>query len=77
MSGVRALVCRRLGQFRDLAIEEIASPPLGTDGVRIAVRYASLSYAINLMVAGQYQQKSVLPFVPGKELSGVVTEVAG
>jgi NADPH2:quinone reductase len=76
MSGLRALVCSRLGRFRDLAIEEIASPPLGADGVRIAVSYASLSYAINLMVAGQYQQKSVLPFIPGKELSGVVTEVA-
>lgn len=73
---MRALVCRELGLFRDLRLEEIAAPPLGDDGVRIAVGYASLSYAINLMVAGQYQQKIAPPFVPGKELSGLVTEVA-
>ncbi len=73
---MRALVCRKLGPFRDLVIEDFPSPGLGADGIRVAVSYASLSYAINLMVAGQYQQKKAPPFVPGKEISGVVTEVA-
>lgn len=73
---MRALVCRRLGLFKDLALEDVPAPELGPDGVRIRVSYASLSYAINLMVAGRYQQRKEPPFIPGKEVTGIVTEVA-
>jgi len=73
---MRALLCRQWCEFGDLAIEEVEPPPLRAGSVRIGVRYASLSYAINLMVAGKYQQRIEPPFVPGKEVAGIVTEVA-
>ena len=45
-----------------------------TDGlVRVAVRAAAINYFDALMVAGQYQVKPDLPFVPGSEVSGEVT----
>ncbi len=40
--------------------------------VRIAVRASAINYFDALMVAGQYQVKPDLPFVPGNEVSGVV-----
>src|SRR3989442_6527710 len=40
--------------------------------VRIAVRASGINFFDALMVAGQYQTKPELPFVPGVEISGVV-----
>jgi NADPH2:quinone reductase len=40
--------------------------------VRINVRAASINYFDALMIAGRYQTKPDLPFVPGAEVSGVV-----
>src|SRR5712691_8145103 len=40
--------------------------------VRIAVRASAINYFDALMIAGQYQVKPELPFVPGAEASGVV-----
>jgi NADPH2:quinone reductase len=40
--------------------------------VRIKLRASSINYFDSLMVAGQYQVKPDLPFVPGSEISGVV-----
>jgi len=40
--------------------------------VRIAIRASAINFFDALMVAGQYQTKPDLPFVPGVEISGVV-----
>src|SRR5207302_11024317 len=54
-------------QFEDVD----ASAP--ADGmVRIAIRASAINYFDALMVAGQYQTKPDLPFVPGVEISGEV-----
>jgi NADPH2:quinone reductase len=43
--------------------------------VRIAVRAAGINFPDILMVAGQYQLKPELPFTPGVEAAGEVTEI--
>jgi NADPH2:quinone reductase len=55
-----------------MSFEDIdANAPL--DGmVRIAIKASAINYFDALMVAGQYQTKPELPFVPGVEISGVV-----
>jgi NADPH2:quinone reductase len=73
---MRALVCSRWCEFKDLTIEDIPPPALAPGTVRVRVAHASLSFALTLMVAGKYQNRSPLPFVPGKELTGVVTAIA-
>src|ERR1700694_134573 len=40
--------------------------------VRISVRASAITYFAALMIAGTYQVKPELPFVPGSEVSGVV-----
>src|SRR5205085_7608620 len=44
--------------------------------VRVRVRAAGLNYPDVLMVAGQYQHKPQLPFIPGLEAAGEVSEAA-
>jgi NADPH2:quinone reductase len=71
----RAVVCRELGEPEGLHLETFESQPLAQDQVRIAVRAAGLNYPDVLIIAGKYQHKPPLPFVPGMEAAGDVTEV--
>jgi NADPH2:quinone reductase len=72
MSGVKAWVVRELGGPGSLRFEDVepGEPPDGM--ARIAVRAASINFPDALMVAGNYQFKPALPFVPGIEVSGEV-----
>ncbi|GAB3677125.1 NADPH:quinone oxidoreductase family protein [Salinisphaera aquimarina] len=73
---MRAVVCEALGSYRDLVIGERPMPTPGPGQVRIRAAYASVSFAITLMVGGSYQRKSTPPFVPGSEVAGVIDAVA-
>lgn len=73
---MRALVCHRFGDYHELKVEDFPAPQLPPRGVRIAVEYASLSHSISLWVAGKYQVKPPLPFIPGAEVVGRVIETA-
>ena len=69
---MKAWVVRELGGPESLRLEEI-SPGDPVDGlVRIKVRAAAINFPDVLMVAGLYQVKPDLPFVPGVEVSGEV-----
>jgi|AntAceMinimDraft_12_1070368.scaffolds.fasta_scaffold201956_1 NADPH:quinone reductase-like Zn-dependent oxidoreductase len=85
---MKALVCRVLGDPTKpaseggvLAVEDTAPAPssslssVPSAGVRVKVAAAAVNFADMLMVQGQYQEKPNLPFVPGGEFSGLVTEV--
>jgi NADPH2:quinone reductase len=72
MNAVKAWVVRELGGPETLHFEEV-EPGVPADGmVRIAVRAAAINFPDALMVAGTYQFKPALPFVPGVEVSGEV-----
>lgn len=71
----QAVVCRELRGPEGLRLEAFASPPLQAGEVRVAVHAAGLNFPDVLMVAGGYQLKPELPFVPGMEAAGVVSEV--
>jgi NADPH:quinone reductase len=74
---VRAVVCRELGPPESLRLKTFPSQPLKTGEVRVAIRAAGLNFPDVLMVAGEYQLKPELPFTPGMEAAGDVTEVVG
>ncbi len=74
---MRALVCRAFGDYRTaVKVENVAEPLLPGRGVRVAVDYASVSFAMSLWIAGKYQRKPPLPFTPGTEITGTVIETA-
>jgi NADPH2:quinone reductase len=72
---MRVVSCRELGGPEKLGVEEIPSPPMRDGAVRIAIHAAGLNFADLLLIAGQYQSKPALPFTPGSEAAGVITEV--
>jgi NADPH:quinone reductase len=76
ITAMRALVCHAYGDYHDVRVEEFPAPVLPPKAVRISVEYASLSFSISLWIAGRYQVKPPLPFVPGAEVVGRVLEVA-
>ena len=71
---MRAVVCRAFGPIDGLELGEMPAPALPEDGVRIRVRAAGINFADILVVAGTYQEKPALPFVPGLELAGEIVE---
>jgi NADPH2:quinone reductase len=75
MTTMRALLCERLGTIEDLAVRDIEAPRAGAGEVVIDVRAASVNFPDTLIVSGLYQIKPPLPFAPGGELAGVVSEV--
>jgi NADPH2:quinone reductase len=72
---MRAIHCAAWGKIDDLTLVDMPEPAApGAGQVKIKVMAAGLNFADTLMVAGQYQAKPPLPFVPGLELAGTVVE---
>jgi NADPH:quinone reductase len=72
MVAVKAWVVRELGGPDVLRFEDVEPGPPAEGSVRVAVRAAAINFPDALMVAGTYQSKPPLPFVPGVEVSGEV-----
>ena len=73
----KAVVCRELGPPERLRLESFASAALQPGQVRVAVHAAGINFSDILMAAGEYQLKPEMPFTPGVEAAGEVTEVNG
>lgn len=58
-----------------LTLDRIPRPVPGTDEVAIRVAAAGVNFPDLLVVAGTYQVLPPCPFIPGKEVAGVVTAV--
>lgn len=69
---MKAWVVRELGGPDRLRLEEIDNGDPHPGIVRIRVRASAINFFDALMVAGRYQTKPDLPFVPGSEVSGEV-----
>lgn len=81
---IRALVVRKLGNPRlplsdencPVAETSWPRPVLETPmSVRVRVTASSVNFSTVLTLQGLYQEKPKLPFVPGGDFSGVVTEI--
>jgi len=73
----KAVVCRELGPPERLRLETFAAAPLKPGEIRVAIRAAGINFPDILMAAGEYQLKPELPFTPGMEAAGDVTEANG
>ncbi len=72
---MRAVQCSEFAPLDRLEVVDIASPPCGPGQVRIEVSACGVNFVDALIVQGLYQLKPKLPFVPGGELAGRVSEV--
>lgn len=72
---MKAAVAGRLMEPSSLELVECDAPNLAADGIRIDVRAAGCNFSDILMLAGDYQVKPALPFIPGSEVAGIILEV--
>lgn len=71
---MRALLVSNYTSVESLRLQDVASPTVAQGHVRIRVRAAGIGFVDALKIAGQYQTKDALPFVPGMEFSGIVDQ---
>ncbi|MCL4744359.1 MAG: NADPH:quinone oxidoreductase family protein [Burkholderiaceae bacterium] len=71
---MKAVVCRSWGDPSALRVEEIDARRPGPGEVRISVKASAVNFADTLILAGKYQVKPQLPYIPGLELAGEVIE---
>ena len=72
---MRALVCKEYGPPDSLVIEELDDPVPGDGQILVDVAAAGINFPDILNIAGTYQVKAPLPFVPGNEAAGTVAAV--
>ncbi|MEH6545559.1 MAG: NADPH:quinone oxidoreductase family protein [Sneathiella sp.] len=74
---MRAIIVREYGPYqKEAKLEDISKPEApGAGEVLIRNKAAGVSFATSLNIAGKYQRKPPLPFVPGTEVGGVVEAV--
>jgi NADPH:quinone reductase len=72
---MKAWLCENPVGVEALQWRKLPSPPLAAGQIRVTVRAASLNFPDLLIVQNKYQMKPPLPFVPGTEFAGVVSEV--
>ncbi|MED5813365.1 NADPH:quinone oxidoreductase family protein [Mycolicibacterium sp. 050232] len=73
---MKAAVCPEYGPPDVVRIEDVPAPPLEPGQVRVQVGAAAVNFPDVLLVADKYQIHVPVPFIPGSEFAGVVTEVA-
>ena len=72
---MRAMVCNEYGSPDRLAEQDVETPSLLADEVRIRVGAAGVNFPDTLIIQGKYQLKPPLPFIPGFEVAGEITAI--
>ncbi len=72
---MKAVVVEQFGPPDQLVFRDWPMPVAGPGEVLVEVHAAGLNFPDVLVAAGKYQTLPPLPFVPGKELAGVVAAV--
>jgi NADPH2:quinone reductase len=72
---MKAMIVKENGPLENLMLETVADPVADDNGVVIDIKTCSVNFADSLMVEGTYQVKVPVPFSPGLEVAGVLSEV--
>jgi NADPH:quinone reductase len=72
---MKAILCKQHGLPNTLVLEEVAAPKPSSKQVLIDVKACSANFPDTLIIQNLYQFKPELPFSPGSEVAGIITEV--
>ena len=72
---MKAVLCEKLGGPSTLSIVDMPLGPPKEGEVKIGIKAAGINFPDILMVAGKYQHKPELPFIPGFEVAGEILEM--
>jgi NADPH2:quinone reductase len=71
---VKAVLVRSFGPLDQLALGEVPAPVPAPGEVLIEVRASGVNFMDGLIAQGKYQTKPPLPFSPGAEVAGIVSQ---
>lgn len=72
---MKAVLCKELGLADKLVVGEAEDPKVPKGHVLVDVKAAGLNFPDTLIIQGKYQFQPELPFTPGGEGAGVISEV--
>ena len=73
---MKVVYCVKYGSHDDLEVAEIDPPGAPAEGqVKVDIQARGIQFSDLVRIAGNYQDKSELPFVVGGEAAGIVTEI--
>ncbi len=72
---MRAVLCKEFGPPSLLVVEDVASPVAGVGEVIVQVKATALNFFDTLIIENKYQFKPEMPFSPGAEIAGIITQV--
>jgi NADPH2:quinone reductase len=72
---MKAVLARAFGPPDQLVIEDVPARSAGPGEVIIRVKACGVNFFDGLIVEGKYQTRPALPFSPGAEVAGVISEV--
>ncbi len=72
---MKALQCTELGGPEKLRLNDVPEPKVSQDHVVVDNKAASVNFPDVLMIQGLYQFQPELPFCPGGESSGIISDI--
>ena len=72
---LRAVIADQFGPPESYELRAYDPGPPGERQVRVAIKFAGISYVDVLTAMGKYQFKPPLPYIPGSEASGIVEAI--
>ena len=72
---MKALLCKEFGPPETLSYEDIDDPVVSPGKVIVDIYSASVNFPDVLIIEDKYQFKPSLPFAPGGESSGIISEI--
>jgi NADPH2:quinone reductase len=72
---MKAIVCKEFAPVSALSYMDVKDPVAKAGEVVLDVAAAGVNFPDSLLVEGLYQMKPPLPFIPGSEVAGTISEV--
>lgn len=72
---MKAVLCTKWGPYDQLKIQDISPPIARPDEVVIDIKAVGLNFFDTLIVEKKYQIQPELPFSPGGEIAGIISQV--
>lgn len=72
---MKALLCKEFGPPETLSYEDVDDPVISPGKIIVDIYSASVNFPDVLIIEDKYQFKPSLPFSPGGEASGIISEI--